>query len=274
MNRKLFFDTPAGHWEEGLPIGNGFLGAVLMGGTESETIYLNEDSLYAGEPGDTSNTAVQTALAEVRRLLFAGEYSAAQALCEEKMQGPYTMPYEPLGSLHLTFMEHENITDYRRSLDLNDAIARVSYNAGSTAFRREVFASYPHRTICFRFESDQPTLSMRLRVESELLHRVEASEHQITLRGRCPYFARTQIGPEEILFDENRGIAFTAMVAVSVEEGACHAEDNSLVVTRARAVTLRFVAVSTHYAKDPDSVCEQRLRVTDSLPWDALKKNM
>src|SRR6185369_15935143 len=139
----LWFDKPAVEWTDALPIGNGRLGAMVFGGTASEQFQLNEDTLYAGSPYDPNNPEALKALPEARRLIFAGRYKEAHDLVGAKMMAHpiKQMPYEPVGDLRLNFPGHENATDYRRQLDLNTAIAKVSYKIGSTPFWRDVFAS-------------------------------------------------------------------------------------------------------------------------------------
>jgi len=110
----LHYTSPAAAWEEALPVGNGRLGAMLFGGVEEERIALNEDTLWSGLPKDNTNPAAKDVLPEVRRLLFAGEYAAANELCKQ-MQGPYSQSYLPLGDLWLRFFNAE--TQRRKDAD-------------------------------------------------------------------------------------------------------------------------------------------------------------
>ncbi|HEX4120992.1 MAG TPA: glycoside hydrolase family 95 protein, partial [Verrucomicrobiae bacterium] len=125
----LWYRGPAIKWTEALPIGNGRLGAMIFGGVEEERLQLNEDTLYAGGPYDPSNPDALSALPEVRRLIFAGDYAAAQDLAGKKMMAHplREMPYEPVGDLLLSFHDTNSPSDYRRELDLDTAIAKVSY---------------------------------------------------------------------------------------------------------------------------------------------------
>ena len=99
----LWYTTPATAWEEALPIGNGRIGAMIFGGVDEERIGLNEDTLWSGGPKDTTNPGAREVLPEVRRLLFAGEYAAANELCKQ-LQGPYSQAYLPLGELRIRFL--------------------------------------------------------------------------------------------------------------------------------------------------------------------------
>src|SRR4029078_1176173 len=139
----LWYDKPASEWTEALPVGNGRLGAMIFGGVATETIQLNEDTLYAGSPYDPNNPEALHALPEARRLIFQGKYKEAHDLVGAKMmaQPIKQMPYEPVGDLKLSFRNHDNIKNYRRQLDLNTAIATTFYDDGITTFMREIFAS-------------------------------------------------------------------------------------------------------------------------------------
>src|SRR5687767_15918894 len=96
---KLWYTQPAGHWNEALPVGNGRLGAMVFGGTSSERLQLNEDTLFAGGPYDPSNPDALAALPEARRLILEGRYQEANDLIGARMMGrpAKQMPYQPVG---------------------------------------------------------------------------------------------------------------------------------------------------------------------------------
>lgn len=125
-NLVLWYRQPANQWAEALPIGNGRLGAMVFGGVERERLQLNDDTLWSGGPRDWDNPHARTVLPEVRRLLAAGEYVAADKLCHE-MQGTYTESYQPLGDLIIECETHGEPTNYRRDLDLHTAISTTRY---------------------------------------------------------------------------------------------------------------------------------------------------
>jgi alpha-L-fucosidase 2 len=139
----LWYDKPATEWTEALPVGNGRLGAMIFGGPANEQLQLNEDTLYAGSPYDPNNPQALEALPEARRLIFEGKYKQAHELVGAKMMAHpiKQMPYEPIGDLRLLFPDHVDVSNYRRQLDLNTAIATTTYNVGATTFTREIFAS-------------------------------------------------------------------------------------------------------------------------------------
>src|ERR1041385_2537454 len=154
---RLWYDKPASEWTEALPIGNGRLGAMIFGGTATERIQLNEDPLYAGSPYDPNNPEALKALPEARRLIFEGKYKEAHDLVGAKMmaQPIKQMPYEPIGDLNLSFANHDDVTFYRRQLDLNTAIARTYYENDVATFKREIFASPVDQVIVVSITADR-----------------------------------------------------------------------------------------------------------------------
>lgn len=103
---KLQYDKPAVYWTDGLPLGNGTLGAIVFGGVESERIALNEDTLWSGYARDTAVPGARKALPLVREQVRLKQYGEAERLSRE-MMGDFTQSYLPLGDLRLT-MEHGN----------------------------------------------------------------------------------------------------------------------------------------------------------------------
>ena len=105
---ELWYRQPAKEWTEALPIGNGRLGAMVMGGTEQERIQLNEETLWTGAPYDPNTYGGPDALPEIRRLVFAGQYLQANDLFGRTMMGypADQTTYQPLGNLWLTFPGH------------------------------------------------------------------------------------------------------------------------------------------------------------------------
>jgi alpha-L-fucosidase 2 len=155
---SLWYRRPAKRWVEALPVGNGRLGAMVFGGIERERLQLNEDTLWAGGPYNPNNPEALAALPEVRHLIFAGKYTEAHRLIGEKMMAKpiKQMPYQPVGDLILTFPKVTAVSDYRRELDLDEAIARVQYVADGVRFAREVFASPVDQVIVVHLSASAP----------------------------------------------------------------------------------------------------------------------
>ena len=147
----LWYDHPAAEWTQALPLGNGRLGAMIFGDPFQERIALNEDTLWTGFPRDTCVPGASQRLEEVRRLLDQGKNLEAQAIIEENMLGCEGDAYLPLGDLLLHFEGQGPAEDYRRELRLAQGVFALSYRAGGTEYRREMFASAVHDVLVFRF---------------------------------------------------------------------------------------------------------------------------
>jgi len=158
---KLQYDKPSTDWNEALPIGNGRLGAMVFGNPEKEELQLNEETVWAGEPGNNVPKNVYPNIEEIRKLLFAGKNKEAQDLANKTFprQAPanlnYGMPYQTVGSLWIEFPGHEKFTDYKRDLDIEKAVSSVSYKANGITYKREVFASFADDVIIVKLTADK-----------------------------------------------------------------------------------------------------------------------
>jgi alpha-L-fucosidase 2 len=228
---KLWYRQPARTWTEALPVGNGHLGAMVFGGTATERIQFNEDTLWKGKPHDYVRAGAGEHLAEIRRLVFTGQADAAGKLAREKaISDPVRqMPYQPFGDLRLEFPGHENVAEYRRDLDLETAIARTSYQVEGVEYQREVFASYPDRVLVVRLTASQPgRIQFSLRLDSP------HTNTQTRALGPDTLALAGQLGTD--------GLKFEARVRVLTTGGACVSRKGRLEVEKADAVTVVLVA--------------------------------
>lgn len=152
----LWYRAPAGTWTEALPIGNGRLGAMVFGGTDTERLQLNESTLYSGDPHHTfRDIDVRPEFDRVVALLRSGQYRTADSLIARRWLGRNMNNYQPLGDLHIAFPTTGAVSAYRRELDLGSAIARTQFRRGGVTYTREVFASHPDRVIVLRLTADR-----------------------------------------------------------------------------------------------------------------------
>ncbi|MFL6576795.1 MAG: glycosyl hydrolase family 95 catalytic domain-containing protein, partial [Povalibacter sp.] len=140
-----------------LPVGNGRLGAMVFGGVALERLQLNEDTFFSGGPYNPVNPEAKSALPEIRRLIFEGKYSEAQAYANAHvMSKPLKqMSYQPIGDVLINMFGLENVADYVRELDLESAVTRTSFTSEQTRYVREVFASNPDQLIVVRLTSSR-----------------------------------------------------------------------------------------------------------------------
>ena len=154
----LWYATAAQEWVEALPVGNGRMGAMVFGGTSVERLQLNEDTLWAGGPYAPANPQARVALAEVRELVFRAEYEKATELANARLMGKplRQAPYQSVGDLRLAFPRLPPAGNYRRSLDLDGALATTQFTSRGVTHVREVFVSAPDDVLAIRLSASEP----------------------------------------------------------------------------------------------------------------------
>ncbi|KWV30198.1 glycosyl hydrolase family 95 catalytic domain-containing protein [Micromonospora rifamycinica] len=154
----LWYDEGAGtDWLRALPIGNGRLGAMVFGNVDTERLQLNEDTVWAGGPYDSANTRGAANLAEIRRRVFADQWTSAQDLINQTMMGNPggQLAYQTVGNLRLAFGSASGVSQYVRTLDLTTATVTTTYLLNGVRHQREVFASAPDQVIVVRLTADR-----------------------------------------------------------------------------------------------------------------------
>ena len=240
----LWYRRPAKEWLEALPLGNGRLAAMVYGGVETERLQLNEGTVWAGGPYTPANPEGLAALPEIRRLIFDGKWHEAQALINAKFMGipAPELPYQTIGHLTLDFPSPASVSDYRRELDLDTAITRVSYTVDSVHFTRECFISAVHQVLVMRLTTDKPgQISFIATLDSPQKSDMTTPDvNTLALSG--------------ISGDANGvkgAVRFQALARAKAEGGIVHIGDGRLTVTGADAVTV-LVSIGTSYTNYRD----------------------
>ena len=138
---RLWYESPAEIWTDALPLGNGRLGAMIFGGVKHERIQINEDTFWSGGPYQPVNPKALEYLEPVRQAIFGGRYSQAEDLAAAHLMARpiKQMSYQPIGNLLVAFKHGSPPTDYRRTLDIDAAIASCEYDVDGIRFHREAF---------------------------------------------------------------------------------------------------------------------------------------
>lgn len=277
----LWYRAPAASWNEALPIGNGRLGAMVFGGVEQEHLQLNEETLWSGGPYDPVVKGGAAALPEIRRLLFAGDIAKAHDLFGRRMMGvPYEqMKYQSLGDLLLNFPAGRTVSDYRRELDLDRAVARVSYRADGVTYTREVFASTPDQVLVMRLTADRPgaiTFSAVLRGARNPAHSNYGTDY-FQMDGLPPHGLRLTGKNSDYLGIAGR-LRYEAQLVARTSGGTMNVDYRTLRVTGADTVVLLFAA-ATNFVNYRDVSGNPTDRVRTALaragerPYEALLRD-
>ncbi|QDH81513.1 glycoside hydrolase family 95 protein [Echinicola soli] len=272
---KLWYDRPAENWNEALPIGNGRLGAMVYGTPEKEHIQLNEETFWAGEPGNNVLPELQPLLPELRKLIYAGKHKEAEALAMKALPrhadegNNYGMPYQTVGDLYLDFGALDGFTDYYRDLDLEKAVTTTRFTTKGTQFKRETFASLSDDVIVIRITANKGgAVSFEIGADSpQKKFNVEAQDQQLILTG-------TSGG-----VDNKEGkVKFRGVVSILPKGGELANNSHSIGVSNADEA-LVFISLTTNfdnYRNLDDSTLDnasQKLKNAMSKDYGELKSS-
>ena len=260
----LHYDRPATYFEEALPIGNGTMGAMVYGRIEEEKLSLNDITLWTGEPDlKVFTPEAYKAIDGIREALFREDYKEADRL-QHTVQGHYSQNYQPLGTLSFrTIGSMNSIEDYQRTLDIERALATVSYKGCD----RQYFASAPDSVIVVRLRATngQP-FAQRFGYHCQLPHQTTAEALQgnvgeLVTDGYAAWTSKPTYtaGMESFQYDSNRGIHFRTIVRVIPKDGQVEAVNgDELQVSNATEVILLIANVTSFNGAEKGPVKEGR----------------
>ena len=275
----IWFDAPAKNFTESSPLGNGRLGAMMFGGVDDERIVLNESSVWSGSRQDADRPDAYKVLPEIQKLLLQGKNPEAEALVNANFtcQGPGSGGgqygcYQVLGNLHLSFLSGDTnlpVTNYRRELNLNDAVASVQFNRGGVQFTREMFSSAPDQVMVLRLSADKPKqISFAARLDRpERFETMGEHDNGLLLIGQLDNGT------------DGKGIKYVARIRVLHEGGEVSVHGNVLSVSNANEVVL-LIAAGTDYqgfagrqTKDPLAATLDDLNLAAKKSFKSLRKS-
>jgi alpha-L-fucosidase 2 len=143
---RIELAAPAGEFHDGFPLGNGSLGAMLYGRPGVEWFDLNADTLWSGGPlplTPVDGPLPARLLPPMRAAIAAGDHRTAEALARQLQGGAWTQSFQPLGRLEWAYASAQDVTGYRRRLDLADAEAGTAYDSACGPVRLAAFVSAP-----------------------------------------------------------------------------------------------------------------------------------
>ena len=269
---QIWYRKPAKEWVEAVPLGNGRLGAMVFGQVDCEKIQINEDSLWSGQPIERENPAALENLPISRNLLFSGNYMDAEHLVKEKIMGlrieKGIHTYQTLGNLTLDFRNdnaHHNSrvpSIYRRSLDLDTAIATTEYQIDQINYKREVFSSFVDQAIIIHLTLSQGDLSTYVALSRPNNPDISIEGETITISGQ----AIGEGGEEHAV-----GVQYAARLAVDIDNGQIIADGNGVLVSGASEVTITVTAATSYWGKDPILVAAQQMELARTKTFEELK---
>jgi len=237
-------------WVHALPVGNGRLGGMIYGGVSIERIQLNEDSMWSGSPDDSNNPDAYAHQKEIRDLLLAGDYEKANQLTHKylvcKGRGsayangsrfPYGT-YQTLGDMLICFPDHQNFSDYKRELSLDDASAKVTYKIGDVVYTRELFASHPDDVLVLKLSANKgKSISCDLALSRCECAKVFSDGNQLVLAGQL-WDGHGNEAPQ--------GMKYMARLAVQLDGGSQKIENSILKIKDADSAVIILTAATDY----------------------------
>jgi alpha-L-fucosidase 2 len=268
QNLKLIYNKPAENWNEALPIGNGRLGAMVFGGPSQEHLQLNEETIWAGEPGNNIPKNTFDSIQKIRRLLNENKFEEAQNLSNRTYprQAPkdlnYGMPYQTMGDLFLDFKGHENFKNYTRNLDIEKAISTVSYEVNGVTFKREIFSSFADNVIMIKLSSNKKgSLNFSVNASTpQKIHSIFTEKNQLIINGTSGS-ADNKIGK----------IKFKTIAIPVLKGGKLTSSKDKLDISGADEVVI-YVSIATNFKKYNDLSGNPDARVSEYLNKALSKK--
>ena len=277
MSTKLWYDEFINDWMHALPLGNGRVGAMLYGNPDKEQIEINEESLWRGRQIREKYHASPEALAEIRRLISEEKLKEAAQMARETFLSdpPVVRSYESFGEIFVEFLDKSPYTNYRKELELSEAIARVFWTKSKANYKTECFISQEFDGFVYKVETDGKPFSCNVSIERKRdAYSACTSSDTIILNGRIICCSDNMCG------EGGEDMAFGAKLKIKTD-GEISADHNTVTVIDATYLTV-FSAFETNYDANKFTIDEaidfkSKLNKTiDNLfntDYEAIKEN-
>ncbi|MBC7914967.1 MAG: glycoside hydrolase family 95 protein [Pyrinomonadaceae bacterium] len=227
--KSNIYQRDGADWEQqALPIGNGYLGAMLFGMPGKDHIQFNEETFWAaGYRGVQKSVASNYVNPEMSEGIN-GYMNAGNIFVD------FNLPVNP------------SVTNYYRDLNLDDAVAHVQYEYNKVKYSREYFASYPAQVLVFRYTADKASaLNFTVNPVSAHPGNISVSNGEITITGTLkdsePYR-----GGDRAVYSQKSDLEYCTKVKVITDDGQTLDNYASVGVKGATGVTI-IVSSSTDY---------------------------
>jgi alpha-L-fucosidase 2 len=247
-NHVLWYNQPADYFEESLVLGNGKMGATVFGGVNSDKIYLNDITLWSGEPVNASmNPEAYKNIPAIREALKNEDYKLAEEL-NKKIQGKNSESYAPLGTMEINTFHTGKTSNYHRELDISNAVSKVSYEIDGVKYTREYFVSAPDQIMVIRLTSSQKgALNFDIHSSSLLNSNTDVKENVLSMNGVAPIHENAGYSvPLAFLAQKERGTRFTNLIKIKNTDGIIVNSANSLGLKDGTEAVI-YVSIATSF---------------------------
>lgn len=280
----LWYKQPADFFEESLVLGNGKMGATVFGGVNSDKIYLNDATLWSGEPVNANmSPEAYKNIPAIREALKNENYKLAEEL-NKKVQGKNSESYAPLGTLEIKLSNNGKVSNYYRELDISNAVSKVTYEIDGVKFTREYFVSAPDQIMIIKLTSSQKgALNFDINSSSLLKSNVDVKNNILKMNGYAPIHenAGYTVLPGYLNVKE-RGTRFTTLIQIKNTDGTV-TSSNTILGLKNATEALIYVSVATSFNgfdKNPateglndKTIAAENLNKAFSRSFDKLKQS-
>jgi alpha-L-fucosidase 2 len=275
----LWYNQPANHFEEALVLGNGTLGATVFGGVSTDKIYLNDATLWSGEPVNPNmNPTANQHIMAIRSALNQEDYALADQL-NKKIQGKFSESYAPLGTLYIDFDKSENYQNYYRELDISQATAKINYNLNKIQYSRTYFVSHPDKICVIHLKANlKGALNFKLRFNSLLQHKTVIQPKTLIANGFTPVLAEPNYRKTDnpVQFEAGRGTRFTTMAKIKNRVDGTIVLTDSTIGVQNGTEALIYVSIATSFNgfdKNPATNGLNNVEIAEKQLKKAFKKS-
>lgn len=252
--KKLFYTEPARIWNEALPLGNGRMGAMVYSDPFYDCLALNEDTLWSGAPAEDTKQSMQV-IEEIREQAAAGNLIEADRLAKQTMHSFQTQAYMPYGKLYIQLLsEKADISDYSRTLDLEQGIAASSFLLNGNRIKKTLFTSLADDVLVIHLQSEKP-ISVKFFEAVDLEHSSRSQGNILLVTGRCP---TTVAWPDVTDYDDRESIHFASALQLFSDGNTVFGGGGSCHATGATRVTALFSICTSFNGFDKMPVSQGR----------------
>ena len=190
----LWYTRPGEAWTDALPLGNGRLGAMVFGGVSRERFALNDDMLWSGTAAPFPVKDSRDAVRHARELVLQRKFTEAESYITDNIPDGDSASYQPAGDLLLDFPGLPEAANYRRDLDLGNAVATTVFTTGNgVTHTRQAFCSFPDQVLVIRLAADRPgEITFRAGLTSEMRGGIAEENGELVFSGNAPWYNRRE----------------------------------------------------------------------------------
>lgn len=280
----LWYESPAQEWADALPLGNGRLGAMVYGGVDTAQYKINEESLWAGSQANPVADNFYDNLKIYQQMILQGDLAGAHDFGLKNLTASPTSfrSFEPFGDLFINFSDQDDVTDYRRQLDMSTGLSTVRYTTGGREIVRQSFISAVDNALCIRISTNSDE-KINCAVSFE---RFKDAEVTATQQGEINIVGQIIDVEAPTGYDDNSGgsgtggkhMKFAGQIVAKTPHGVISPQDDKLLVRDADELVIIFSAATDYNLSlmnfdrslDPIGITEKIVADAGTKNWNDL----